>query len=160
MTRRSGAAKALVEQPGSCLPRAHASPGPWGQSGQPERPVGGPALRIVLFSMSTRLAPLAGARANRSLELQSRSLSVMQRYAARAIPRLPIAQIADSVRGRAAEVIAAIGAPIVQFCVLRLRCYCWFSASQDRTSEIPSAAPSCTCDGAEPGGNCCRSSGR
>ncbi|SRR5260370_23396250 len=39
----------------------------------------------------------------------------------------------------AAAVIAAIGAPIVQFCVLRLRCYCWFSASQDRTSEIPSA---------------------
>src|SRR6266567_290619 len=38
MTRRSGAAKALVEQPGSGLPRAHGSPGRRGQFGHPARP--------------------------------------------------------------------------------------------------------------------------
>jgi hypothetical protein len=41
-----GSAKALVEQPGSCLPRAQGSLGRWGQFGYPERSAGGPALRI------------------------------------------------------------------------------------------------------------------
>jgi hypothetical protein len=58
MTRRSGAAKALVEQPGPCLSRAQASPGPSGQSeasrtpsrrvhGSPHRPVRGAHLTSI-----------------------------------------------------------------------------------------------------------------
>jgi hypothetical protein len=87
MTRRSRAAKALVEQPGLAC-RGHTLRRVPGVSPViPNAQQEGPALRIVLFPIGTRLAPLAGARANRSLELQSRSLSITQRYAVRAIPR-------------------------------------------------------------------------
>jgi hypothetical protein len=71
MTRRSGAAKALVEQPGSCLPRAQASPGPGvnpviPNAQQEVRPSPSSCSRWHLTS--TIGEPLAGARANRSLE--------------------------------------------------------------------------------------------
>jgi hypothetical protein len=53
MTRRSGAAKALVEQPGACLPLAQACRAPRVNPVIPDARQEVRALRIVLFPMAS-----------------------------------------------------------------------------------------------------------
>jgi hypothetical protein len=95
MTRRPGAAKALVEQPGVVPAAGTGFAGPLGSvrsSRMTSRRVHGSPHRPVL---SAHLTSTTGRAEQQRGELQSRLLSVTQCYGVRAIPRWPAARIAE-----------------------------------------------------------------